>query len=512
VSSVTEEGRLLASPETVVVLPPARRAPNGLLKNIGYLLGGQAATWVLTLLWTVVVPRKIGPTGMGQFVTVWSAVGILLVLVGLGTRTVVVTEIARDPASAGRQVAAAIGARLALFVPGAAVMVLYLMFAHFDQYQVVLLIIATVSQPVALVNEVLLAAFQGLERMQYLAYLDVLFKVVTTVGGVVLVLLGFHVLSLVLLATTGLILVLVMSLYWAHRHFDLRLRVEPAQIRGMIIASLPFWAVTVLATFYMWIDSVMLAVMTSPAEVGWYGVSSKLFATVLFIPVIIATATLARLTATHREGLARFRSELTPIVESTLVISLPIAAGLFAICGPLVSALYGGAFAQSAVVLAILVLAIPATYLNIVVNTSLAASNRQVVWTKVMLVSTVINPLLNLVAIPTAHALWNDGALGAAWSLVATEVLMAAAGLYLVRSSIDPVLIVRVARVALASLIMAVLVELARPYGLPAQLGLGMAIMAALAFPLRLVKPVELAAARQYAARLLPRVRGSESP
>jgi O-antigen/teichoic acid export membrane protein len=511
VSSITEEGRLLVPAETPAARPAIRHARNGLLKNIGYLLGGQVATWGLAILWTVVVPRQIGPIGMGQYVTVWSATGILIVLVGLGTRTVVVTEIARDPASAGKQVAAAIGARLALFLPGAGVMAAYLLFAHFDQYQVVLLIIATLSQPVALVNEVLLAAFQGLERMQYLAYLDVLFKVVTTVGGVVLVLLGFQVLGLVLLATTGLILVLVTSLYWAHRHFDLMLRVDPAQIRRMIVASLPFWAVTVLATFYMWIDSVMLALMSSPAEVGWYGVPTKLFATVLFIPVIIGTATLARLTATHREGLARFRSELTPIVESTLVISLPIAAGTFAISGPLINTLYGRAFADSAIVLSILALAIPATYLNIVVNQSLAASNRQVVWTKVMLVSTIANPLLNLFAIPAAHALWHDAALGAAWSLVATELLMAAAGIYLVRSSIDPVLLFRVGRVAFASLLMAVAVELAQRFGLPVQLGLGVAIMAALAFPLRLVKPNELAAGLQYVGLFRGRLKTSEA-
>jgi O-antigen/teichoic acid export membrane protein len=511
-SSVTEEGRLPVSALPLAASQPVRYARNGLLKNIGYLLGGQVATWGLALIWTVVVPRQIGPSGMGQYVTVWSATGILIVLVGLGTRMVVVTEIARDHASVDRQVSAAIGARLALFLPGTGLMALYLLFAHFDQYQGVLLIIATLSQPVALVNEVLSAAFQGLERMQYLAYLEVLFKVVTTVGGVVLVLLGFHVLGLVLLATTGMILVLVTSLYWARRHFHLKLRVEPAQIRRMIVASLPFWAVTILGTFYMWIDSVMLALMASPAEVGWYGVPTKLFATVLFIPVIIGTATLARLTATHRESLARFRTELTPIVESTLVISLPVAAGTFAISGPLITTLYGGAFAQSAIVLAILALAIPATYLNIVVNQSLAASNRQTVWTKVMLVSTVVNPLLNLVAIPTAHALWHDAALGAAWSLVATEVLMAAAGVYLVRSSIDPVLIYRVGRVALASLIMGVLVELAQRYGLPAQLGLGIAIMAALAYPLRLVKPHELAVGREYVARFRGRLTRSEAP
>ena len=70
----------------------ATRLPrNGVMRNISYLLGGQLATWVLAALWTVVVPRLIGPVGMGQLVTVWSGMGILTIVIGLGTRVLVVT-------------------------------------------------------------------------------------------------------------------------------------------------------------------------------------------------------------------------------------------------------------------------------------------------------------------------------------------------------------------------------------------------------------------------------------
>jgi O-antigen/teichoic acid export membrane protein len=380
-------------------------------------------------------------------------------------------------------------------------MALYLLVAHFDHYQVVLLVVATASIPLSLTSEVLQAAFQGLERMQYLAYLDVLYKTITTAGGIVLVLLGFHVLGLVLLGVTAATLVLAASGRWARRHFDMVWRVDLAEVRRVAIASLPFWAAAMFLTFYTWIDSAILALLVSPTEVGWYGVSSKLFATLLFIPVIIGTATLARLTAMHKIGRDAFRRELTPIVGSTLVISLPIAAGTVAVAGPLVGLLYGPAFGESAAVLSILALAVPATYLNIIVNQSLIASNRQIVWTKVLAVSAVINPLLNLFAIPAAHAAWHNGALGAAWSLVATEVLMAAVGLYLLRSFIDPALVGRAAKAGLAALTMGFVVHLAEPYGLFVQGALGIMIFAGLAFPLRLLRPAELALGRRYAVR-----------
>jgi O-antigen/teichoic acid export membrane protein len=506
VASSAEAAADLASSELSSPTLTTRLPRNGISRNISYLVGGQVTTWTLAAIWTVVVPRQIGPTGMGQLVTAWASTSILFMVAGLGTRVLVITEIARDPASASDHVASAIAGRLILFIPGAALMVAYVHLAHFDQYQVLLLVVATASMPFVLANDVFQAAFQGLERMQYLAYLDVIYKTMFTAGCIVLVLLGFNALGVVLLGSASAVLVFAISVHWVRRHFDLLWWTNVAQIRRTAVASLPFWATTVFLTIYTWIDSVMLALLASPKEVGWYGVSTKLFATLLFIPVIIGTATLARLTATHKNGRESFKRELTPIVESTLVISFPIAAGMVAIAGPLVALLYGPAFAESAPVLAILGLAIPATYLNIIVNQSLIASKRQIVWTKVMAVSAVLNPLLNLFAIPAAHATWHNAALGAAWSLVATEVLMLAAGLYLLRDYIDYAAVWRITKAGLAALTMGLVVYLARRYGLVLQVALGLLLFGGLAFPLGLVRRQELALGRQLASRVRSRL------
>lgn len=484
---------------------------NGVVRNISYLFGGQLTTWTLSVAWTFIVPRQIGPTGMGQLVTVLSGIGILTIVVSLGTKLLLVTEIARAPWSAGNLVAAATLARLVLFIPSAGLMALYLSFAHFSHYQVVLLTIATATLPLFLVSDAISSAFQGLERMQYLAYLDITYKAVTMVGGIILVLLGFRVLGLVLLGTLASALVLTISIFWANSHFDLTWRVRPTEIRRMIVKSLPFWATTMINTFYLWIDSILLALLASANEVGWYGVPTRLFGALLFIPVIISTATLARLTATFVDGRDSFTRTLTPIVETTMMISLPLAAGTIAVAVPAVRFLYGPAYSASGPVLIILALSIPPTYLNIVVNQSLVASNRQVVWTKVMAVGAAVNVLLNLIAIPTARDALHNAALGAAWSLLTTEVIMAATGLYLVRHSVNPRALRRIARAAVAALIMGVVAYAGAPLGLLVQIGVGIVVFVGLAVALRLLSPHELAEGRLYAARLWIRPAGSKA-
>ena len=46
---------------------------------------------------------------------------------------------------------------------------------------------------------------------------------------------------------------------------------------------------------YLWIDTIMLTLMTRSDVVGWYGASTQLFQTLMFLPVFVQTAWLPRL-------------------------------------------------------------------------------------------------------------------------------------------------------------------------------------------------------------------------
>ena len=83
-------------------------------------------------------------------------------------------------------------------------------------------------------------------------------------------------------------------------------------------------------------------------------------------------------------------------------------------------------------VLAILGLCIPAMYMNIMLGQVLIAMQRQTIWTGVMAVTTVVNPLLNLALIPMTQHRYGNGAIGAAISLLLTEIVVVAAGFWLI--------------------------------------------------------------------------------
>ena len=54
------------------------------LRNIAVLGGTQVVTWALTLAWTVVVPRAVGPTGIGELTTAMAVTSIAATVLELG--------------------------------------------------------------------------------------------------------------------------------------------------------------------------------------------------------------------------------------------------------------------------------------------------------------------------------------------------------------------------------------------------------------------------------------------
>ena len=475
-----------------VIEAPAQRPGARLLKNIGLLTGSQVTTWLITLLWTLIVPRILGPRAIGMLTTAVATVGIVATLVVLGLTVLLVKEIARDRRRASRLVGGVLLLEVVLYLPAVAVIVLFMNVSGFEYHQKIVLLIAAAGMLPMVLRAPLEASLQGLERMEYSAMSGVISKVVNSVGGVILVLLGLGVIPLTFLGLAAESLVLALNVRWYRKYFSVDWKVPPRQLGRLFASSLPYGATYLVANVYTYIDSVMLAIFTAATVVGWYGVSTRLLGTLMFMPVIVSTALLPRLSSVFDGTMQRVYAAAQPVFELILCFSLPITAGTIMVAGPVVRLLYGPDFDSSAVVLAVAVVSVPFTYFNILAWKVLVAANRQGVWAKVMVVTTVANIALNAFLIPPFQAIYHDGAIGSAAALVATEAIMSAAALWLLKGLLTGRSWGRLMRCALATLAMSAAVWWAERYGLPAELAVGFVTFAAAAFALRVVAVPEL--------------------
>jgi O-antigen/teichoic acid export membrane protein len=271
--------------------------------------------------------------------------------------------------------------------------------------------------------------------------------------------------------------------------------------------SLSYWAYTLFHTIYIWADSAMIGLLAPTEVLGLYGVPTKLSGVLMFIPVTFATAWLPRLSAMYSQGAEELKRASRAPLELALILSLPVCVGAALVAGPLLVALYGADFARATPVLVILAIATIPTYLNIIVATILIAAGRQAAWTVVLLGAGVFNIAINAVLIRYFQDHFHNGAIGAAWALLMTEMLMAPVGLVIGRQYLDwRLLLPRLFRCLLATLGMAAAVLLVSRFGLLAQVGTGTLVFTLLGLLLGVTTNEEREVGRAFAARMVRQV------
>jgi O-antigen/teichoic acid export membrane protein len=326
--------------------------------------------------------------------------------------------------------------------------------------------------------------------------------------GIALALLGFGAIGVTADMAVAAGAVFLLNLFWLRPFVRVKLRTTVRWMIIMMRESAAYWAFGVFGMVYMWIDTLMLSLMTRPEVVGWYGAPTKIFQTLMFLPVLVSTAYLPRLVGAFQKGRSQLLQAAQTPLQLVLVVSLPICAVTAIAAHPFFNFLLGPAYAHAVPVMVILALCIPPIYLNIMLAQVLLAEKRQITWTVVMAGAAVLNPLINLVLIPAAEHRYANGAIGAAVSLLLTELLMTAVGLILVgRGAFDRKGLRRCLLVLAASVAMVCVARATVSLGTPASLAAGCATFLVLSVAFRVATPDEIAALRAG----LPRFRSRQA-
>lgn len=476
-------------------------------RNLSALFGAQAVTWTFTLIWTLVVPRAIGPVDFGILVSAQSVGGVLCLVMGVGARDYLVRESVITPTAGPKLVGTAFVLRIALAPVVGLAAIVWARLAHYGHDATIVLYLITAMTVFNWLLEPLQAAFQTIERMKYIAYGNVVNKVAQGITGIALVIVGFRVVGIA--ADMAIIagLVILLSWWWLRPYFRIDARTNVTLIARVAKESLAYWGTLLFGMIYLWIDTIMLTLLTRSTVVGWYGASTQLFQTLMFLPVLVQTAWLPRLVAAFANNRRDLHDKARAPVELILLLSMPIAASTVVVANVLIRVVYGPAFAHAAPVLTVLALCIPPIYLNIILAAVLVAEKRQATWSIVMIGAAVVNPLFNLVLIPVTEHSYHNGAIGAAISLVLTELLMDGVALRLVgRHVFEWRMIKRCALMCLASTGMVAAAMIARPFGTVTSFVAGFTTLVILVLVLQIVRREEWAFVRTRIARVQSRV------
>ncbi|KKQ40678.1 MAG: Membrane protein involved in the export of O-antigen and teichoic acid [Candidatus Magasanikbacteria bacterium GW2011_GWA2_37_8] len=240
--------------------------------------------------------------------------------------------------------------------------------------------------------------------------------VIMFVGGILL--LFFKKVEMVFLA---MILAQIISIfyYFSGRFpFKLHFIINWLRVKELFIKGLPFVLFTLVVSLYSRIDMVMLKFMQGYDMVGWYGTAYKIydvaniFPVILFIPAMFPV--LSRVfNSESTENLRIFFNKLIRILfSSSLILSL-----FFIFFAPIiVSRFFPPSFLPSVLAMRILILTLVISSLSILFSNLLIIQNKEKTTLKLVIISCVVNVVLNLILIPK-YSLY-----GAAWATVIAEM------------------------------------------------------------------------------------------
>lgn len=392
--------------------------------NLAALLGAQAASWLLMLGMLIIVPHYLGDAQYGRISFAVSFVGFFGLLAGCGCSSYVTKEVARDHARLGPYVFNALLLNVPLIVLFSAVAIAGVRLLGYPRETCMVVAVVCLGMGLNVMAGTMAAGLQGEQRMGQLAAWTTVGNYAAN-GAVVAALVARRSLPVVAFAQYSNTLITFLAngrLVWGRLR---RARVDPRLCKTIALGGLPFLLWNVVLTIYGSVDVTMLSYMAGDAVVGWYTLAYKLVGIPVFLPSLVLTAFFPALSAQGARRSPEFARLANQAIRVVSLGCIPMAAGIALICPDVFALLhYPAAFGHAIPLVRILALHIPVVAVTTIMGGIIMADDRQTRWVVVGAIAAILNPLLNLIAIPLTARLYGNAAIGASVVTVLTELVM----------------------------------------------------------------------------------------
>jgi O-antigen/teichoic acid export membrane protein len=390
------------------------------IRNSLFLFASQTLLLVSNLGLYVLVGRKLGPEGFGQYAFVLAFIGLFTFLPDLGVNLYLLREIARRPKEVRFLLGIAFTLVLLLTPMTCALIIVISNLLRLDQIILNSMYLACVYLVLASFLSLFRAAFHAYEQMGFETYAVLTERIIAISVSTLVLFFNGGLLSLLgALIFAKACALLVSGAIFVTRIGPLpSLYFEKMTSFEVLKASLPFALNILTTTIYVQADLVLLKIFVGDEASGFYKA-----ATSLIIPLaVIATS----LNSAMFPGLARAYAKsldfLHPLVETSVrylfILGWPISLGILILAPQIILLFYGREFERSILPFQILAFLVFMRFINNTLGVSLTAIDRQGIRASIILFSALLNLVLNLIFIPR----WSY--LGASIITLLTEVFI----------------------------------------------------------------------------------------
>ena len=257
---------------------------------LGLAFGGSK---FFTIVLNAVAGRVLGPAGFGLIGIASALAEVGKLLSGAGLDYLVAREVASDPSRAPRLSHDV--ALLKLINATVVYVLLAFVVANLDYPALLLPLVLILGTALFLENlsDLLDAVFQGVQQMRVTTMAFMLSGFVILSTGTAALLGGLGLRAYAVCFALGFLARFLVMFSAARRHQLIELtlrRVDPDEMRRLVIASFPLLASTGLALIFHRMDLLMLGKLETVAHVGLYTAAIRVIDSVVLVPRVLGTA------------------------------------------------------------------------------------------------------------------------------------------------------------------------------------------------------------------------------
>lgn len=371
-------------------------------KNIGFYGISQLIVSILAFILLIYIARYFGEAEFGIYSFAISFTTLFVVFADIGISQLLVRDIARDKTITSEYLTNVFIFKVLLSFITLGLIALIINLMNYPPNVVYIVYLFGIYTILTSFTQMIMAIFQAFEKMEYIAAIMTMEKIIVFSLGLYILFLGYDLIELAYVFIFASIISMIISFFIVSIRFAKPMpKINLSLWKTLTIKSLPFGLNGLFAILFFKIDTILLSFLQNDVAVGLYNAAyNPLLALGGLLSGMVISAiypVMSRYYISSKDSLENF----TVITSKyMIIIGFPIAIGSFLLADKFIALFYANQYSGSIIAFQILALFIPIRLISGIIGTLLTSINKQGIRTFSVILAAIFNILLNIVLIP----------------------------------------------------------------------------------------------------------------
>ncbi len=386
-------------------------------KNTASLSTAKVISLACSVVFSIFAARYLGELQYGTYAFIMVLITYFMVTSEYGLENLLVRDVADNKEKAIEYIASTLAIKILTSLLSLAMLIVVLLIMKRQDIVAVSFWAGLSLIPYALYMAID-AAFRAHEEMHYIAIIDIIYFVMRSAIGILVVINTTDLTQLfrAFLVVEVLRLVLGVIIY-RNNVGRLSVKVNVSLFKYLIKDgfSMAYWKM--LAILYKKVDMLILSVMIGDIAVGWFKIARNITDMITIGSVIIMNVLMPVMTVMYANSKIDFKDAYNTIFKYIVIVMIPVAVLIANYSDKIILSLYGEQYQNSVFILQLLMTVAVIDFLLALIGTTLIIIDRFKLAAKISIFTVAVKIILSIVLIK------NYGYIGACYAAIIVSAM-----------------------------------------------------------------------------------------